>query len=237
MQHAFEVARRVRRPDPKGDPGRDTPLVGKERRLFEAIKRAEQAHGDALAVTGDAPRQRKANKALLKKLEAALLALESSTVNLAMIDLVLDGSYEQMDNGRDLPGLLRKAVAGLKANEGLILRSTDRSSRQPVKDDEGREIRVKTSGLKALTGVLFDYVRTETDLPWSDQWEQNASVTDNGMKLAKNLREKQKAARKAAPARPGKKASALSLMLVYEVARLIDHRYTLDQCSVAMRPR
>ncbi|ESZ05400.1 hypothetical protein X736_19720 [Mesorhizobium sp. L2C089B000] len=234
----MQVARRVRRVNPTGDPRIDTPLVGKESSLFEAMKRAEQAHRDALAVKAAAPLQRTANRKVRKALEAALSAVENSSVNLAMMDLDLDRSYEEPDNNRDLPGLLRRAVAGLKANEHLIATTTDRSLRAPLKDDEGRDVRVKTSGLKALAGVLFDYVRTETDLPWSDQWEEDESVANNGMKLAKKLRKKQNALRKEKPTQASKKKpSALSSMLVYEVARLIDPGYTHDQCSQAMRPR
>lgn len=228
----MEVARRVRRVNPTGDPKRDTPLIGKESSLFEAMKRAEQAHRDALGIEAAAPRQRTANRKLLKALESALHALENSSVNLAMIDLDLDRSYEEPDSNRDLRGLLKRAVAGLRADEHLIPTTTDRSLRTPMKDDAGKEVRVKTSGLKALVGVLFDYVRSETDIPWSDQSDEDGSIVNNGVRLAKKL----KASRKTRST-VKKRASAPALMMVYEVARLIDPGYTVDQCSNAMRPR
>lgn len=233
LQDAVEVARRVRRVNPTGDPRKDSPLVGKEGSLLEAMKRSEQAHRDALAVEAAAPLQRAANQSLLKTLVSALRAVENSSVNLARIDLDLDRSYEEPDNNRDLRGLLRRAVAGLKADEHLIPTTTDRSLRAPLKDDEGRDVRVKTSGLKALVGVLFDYVRTETDLPWSDQSEEDGPIANNGVRLAKKLR----ASRKERSTVKKKRSSSPALMLVYEVARLIDPGYTLDQCSHAMRPR
>lgn len=210
MDDAEEIARRVVSAD-----GNSKPLIGKEAKLLEALLRAQRSHSEALeidAFRGDIPRHTtKLEKALSKALEA----LDDSQVNLAFFDPGLDERYIDPNSKRDLRGLLRRALKVLKEETPLVSDRRDQDGKLPRAIPSHRE-KIRSVGIRAVVGILFDFWNRETGLPFSDDFEK--SLDERG---------------EDGPLKP----KGLAARFVYETARLIDPDYTAEVCSNAMRPR
>lgn len=190
--------------------GDTAPLLGKEEALLHAMRRAEVDHDEALELDKARSELRAGARRLRKKLQSALDALEGTNVNLAALDPALDLSFTEPENDRDLRGLLRRAIRGVDEEIGFVT-YRDRASSRAIRSHPER---VRSDGLRALVAVLFDFWVRETELPFSDEFTDAEDKT------------------------PGKKVPVSpAAKLVYHVAKSVDHHYTSEHCSAAMRPR
>ena len=218
IDHAQEIVRRVANDDGHA------PLVGKEDALLKVLIEARRRHSEALEVDMWRREHPKSVAKLRKALQTAFRALEETDVNLAFIDPELDERYTDPNSQRDLRGMCRRALRQLEqkdTNKGRHY-SGELSSLLNRHDSEGRLPRkvrshpedISSVGIRATVEVLFHFWDCETDLPFSDDFEQ--SITDEG--------------------EDGPRAPfGLAAKFVLETAQLIDPGYTAEPCSYAMR--
>ena len=218
IDHAREIVRRV------ADDDGHAPLVGKENDLLKVLIEARQRHSAALEADMWRREHPKSVVKLRKALQTAFLAMEETDVNLAFYDPELDERYTDPNSQRDLRGMLRRALRQLEEKDPNNVHpySGELSSLLNRRDPDGkypRKVRnhpedISSVGIRAIVEVLFHFWDCETDLPFTDDFEQ--SITGEG---------------EDGPRVP----LGLAAKFVLETAQLIDPEYTAEPCSYAMR--